>query len=168
MTERKQIVFVIGPSGCGKSTLAAELAEALGGVFLEGDDFHPPENRARMQRGIALDDAARLPWLDELGRSAQRSIAPWTVVACSALKRRYRQTLQEHCPAARFLFLDIAKDEVADRLANRQNHFMPASLLDSQFADLERPTATEANVITLRAGAAPADMLSAALSALQG
>ncbi|MEO1641255.1 MAG: gluconokinase [Pseudomonadota bacterium] len=135
-------IMVMGVSGCGKSTVGAALAKAMEGVFLDGDDYHPPENRAHMAAGQPLNDAMRWPWLDTLAAAvtAQRVARP-TVFACSALKRSYRSYLGDRLPDLQIIYLQIAKDVVENRVRSRQDHFMPVSLVDSQFATLEVPTA---------------------------
>lgn len=139
-------IVVMGVSGSGKSTLAALLADRLGGVFLEGDDFHSAQNVEKMRSGIALTDEDRWPWLDALG-NAMRAVATGgqlVVVACSALRRCYRTRLASAAVAPiGFVLLDTGADELARRLGNRAGHYMPASLLDSQLRTLERPTPDE-------------------------
>jgi gluconokinase len=142
------ILIVIGPSASGKSTLGEALARALGWPFVEGDDFHPEANKARMRAGIALTDADRAPWLAALARSIESHAASGTsaVYACSALKRTYRARL---VPAGtgsgqvRFVYLDVPRAVLAQRLAHRRGHDFPASLLDSQLRDLEPPRDAE-------------------------
>ncbi|WP_018633406.1 gluconokinase [Neomegalonema perideroedes] len=132
-------VILMGPSGVGKTTLGEALAARLGWPFLEGDDLHPPENRAKMTRGIPLDDADRAPWLaalrDRISEEAAR--APGLILACSALKRRYRDLLREARAEVRFLELTADPALIGERLSQRRGHFMPASLLASQLAALE-------------------------------
>jgi gluconokinase len=138
------IVVVMGVSGSGKTSVGRRVAEALGWPFIEGDDFHPPENVAKMAAGIALDDSDRWPWLDrlaeEIGTIAARGGN--AVVACSALKQSYRDRLVAKAPpgSVRFVHLTGTFDEIAARLAARKHRYMPASLLASQFATLEPPT----------------------------
>lgn len=126
---------VMGVAGSGKSAVGTLLAERLGVVFADGDAFHPPANLAKMAAGIPLDDADRAPWLD--------AIAAWlathadAVVACSALRRSYRDRLRG--PGVRFIYLRGTRDLLAQRLANRRDHFFPPQLLDSQLAALEEP-----------------------------
>jgi len=135
-------IVVMGVSGSGKSTVGAQLAAKCNCSFLEGDSFHTAESVAKMRSGRALDDADRWPWLDRLGATAGMAARSdgLSVTACSALKRIYRQRLVE---AARvemlFVLLDANRDELARRMAQRPGHYMPASLLDSQLAALERP-----------------------------
>ena len=129
-------VVVMGVSGSGKTTVGAALADALGMEFVDGDSLHPEANVAKMAAGIPLDDADRAPWLDAIG--AVLAAGP-VVVACSALKRAYRDRLRAAAPALQLVFLDGDRDVLAERMAARPGHFMPASLLDSQLATLERP-----------------------------
>jgi gluconokinase len=145
------IVLVMGVSGSGKSTLAARLAGALDGTFVEGDALHPAENVAAMARGRPLDDAMRAPWLEAVARRAVELARTGTVViACSALRRAYRDLLRSRLGPITLVHLDAMRGTLEDRLAARQGHFMPASLLDSQLATLEPPDADE-DCITIRA-----------------
>lgn len=138
-------VVVMGVAGCGKSAVGSALAATLGVEFVEGDAFHPPENIARMASGIPLDDAHRAGWLDAVAAEiASRTAQGVNVVAtCSALKRRYRDRLRGINPALVFLHLALDREAAYERVRTRGGHFMPASLVDSQFADLEPPSADE-------------------------
>jgi gluconokinase len=132
----------MGVSGSGKSTLGALLAETLRCPFLEGDDFHAPEAIAKMRGGEPLSDEDRWLWLDRIGTATAQSIAIHgrAVVACSALRRRYRDRLRAAIGTpVKFILLENDRARLLERLANRPCHFMPASLLDSQLATLERP-----------------------------
>lgn len=135
----------MGVAGCGKSTIAAALASELDVEFVEGDEFHPPENVRKMAAGVPLTDEDRAPWLAALaGRlRAARDADHGLVMTCSALRRKYRDVLRSGDPDVRFVFLDGPRELIAERLASRMGHYMPASLLDSQFAALERPEADE-------------------------
>lgn len=147
----------MGVSGSGKSTLGGLLAGKLDCPFLEGDDFHDASAVAKMQSGQPLDDEDRWPWLDRLGAAVGEALASGdrVVVACSALRRSYRERLRQAIDApTRFVLLDAGHDELLRRLTQRAGHYMPASLLDSQLATLERPDADEA-VFTLDAAAPP-------------
>lgn len=137
------VVVVMGVSGCGKSTVGHALAERLGCEFCEGDDLHPAANVAAMAAGHPLTDALRAPWLDAIAAWIDRTLDAGAtgVVSCSALKRRYRDRLRR--PQVLFAHLDAPREVFADRLAHRHGHFMPASLLDSQLADLEPPATDE-------------------------
>jgi len=129
----------MGVSGSGKSTVAKRLAMRLGCEFLEGDALHPARNVRKMRAGVALSDADRRPWLKRIARritAAQRA-QRGLVVACSALKRRYRDQLRAAAPALLFVHLVARRATLARRLARRRGHFMPAALLASQLAALE-------------------------------
>jgi gluconokinase len=138
-------LIVMGVSGSGKTTIAAKLAERLGWTFEDGDRFHPASNVAKMRAGQPLTDEDRWPWLqaiaDEIDRVARNSGR--VVIACSALKRAYRDLLVHGRDDVRIVFLDGTKALIADRLARRKGHFMPPGLLDSQFTALERPVENE-------------------------
>ena len=136
---------VMGVAGCGKSTIAAALALALNVTFVEGDAFHPPDNVRKMTAGIPLTDHDREPWLAALAHRLQeaRDAGHGLVMTCSALKHVYRDVLRGGDPDVQFVFLDGPQALIAERLASRTGHYMPASLLDSQFAALEKPTPDE-------------------------
>ncbi len=151
-------VVVMGVSGSGKTSVGAVLAGLLGLDFADGDDLHPKSNVDKMHAGHPLTDEDRWPWLDRIGAAlADRDAHPrGVVVACSALRRRYRDRIR--AAAGRglaFVFLDISEEEAHRRLAVRLNHFMPASLVDSQFATLERPV-DEPDVVTIAEMSGPA------------
>jgi len=160
------IVVVMGVTGAGKTTVGRLLAERLGAAFADADDYHPPENVAKMRAGIALDDADRAPWLARLngllGDSAAKDES--LILACSALKRAYRERLAAGIPGIRFVFLDGSKDLLARRLAGRTGHYMNPGLLDSQLATLERPD----DAIVLSIDASPEAIAAHALAALDG
>jgi gluconokinase len=131
------IVVVMGVSGAGKTTIGKLLARRLGCEFIEGDDFHPPQNVAKMAAGTPLDDADRRPWLEILnGRLREKQAA---VLACSALKASYRKILSGELAHCRFVYLRGDIELIRARLARRRHRYMPASLLESQFAALEPP-----------------------------
>lgn len=139
------VVVVMGVAGCGKSVVGAALAEALGCRFIEGDGLHPPENVARMAGGQPLTDAHRAGWLDAVGAQLDEAgRSNGGVAACSALKGAYRDRLRRLCPSLVFIHLAIDKGTARQRVGRRKGHFMPATLVDSQFADLERPAGDEA------------------------
>lgn len=135
------IFVVMGVSGCGKSTVGQKLAAALGVAFVEGDDFHPAANVAKMAAGIALNDADREGWLQTLAARIADAAAcgQGLVLSCSALKRAYRDRLRLGSPQLRFIYLHGERDVLAKRMAARTRHYMPPSLLDSQLATLEPP-----------------------------
>jgi len=132
---------VMGVSGCGKSTVGRKLAQALRLDYLEGDEFHPPENVARMAAGIALTDEDRQGWLLRLSeRLAQaQSAGEGVVLTCSALKRAYRDVLRRGAPGLQLVHLQGSRELLGARMAVRSGHYMPASLLDSQLATLQPP-----------------------------
>ena len=142
------VLVLMGVSGCGKSTVAALLAGRLGWDFEEGDDLHPPENIAKMAAGHALDDDDRRPWLARVAEwiRAHTDADRPGIVTCSALKKSYRDALRGD--RVIFVYLAGTREQIARRLAARHGHFMPQSLLDSQFAILEPPTPDE-NAITV-------------------
>lgn len=141
MTDVPQTLVITGVSGSGKTTVGTSVAERTGATFLDADDFHPPTNVAKMAEGVPLDDGDREPWIDalvaELDRRAGRGEA--VVLACSALRRRHRERLRHAADDVVVVHLDVRIDELRDRLERRGDHFMPASLLDSQLDDLELP-----------------------------
>jgi gluconokinase len=161
------LVVVMGVSGSGKSTLGPMLAAALGVPFADADAFHPPANVAKMRAGTPLTDEDRWPWLDAIGAwlDARAAAGAGGVATCSALKRVYRARLLGTRPAVRLLHLHGAPELIAARQAARPGHFMPASLMASQFATLEAP-GPEENPIPLSVAAAPEEVLRAALAAL--
>ena len=134
-TSSRRIV-VMGVAGCGKSTLGARLAEALGQPFAEGDDLHSPESRAKMAAGIPLEDADRWPWLDRVGEALSRHEG---IIACSALKRAYRDRIRARAggPVV-FVHLSVPEDEITTRLKARRGHYFDPALQSSQHAILEQ------------------------------
>ena len=138
-------LIVMGVSGSGKSTIAAALAERLQWTFEDGDRFHPKSNVAKMSAGHPLTDEDRLPWLQAIADEIDRvcTAGGHVVMACSALKRVYRDILVHGRNDIRIVFLNGSQALIADRLAKRKNHFMPPGLLDSQFKTLEPPQADE-------------------------
>ncbi|MDY6781219.1 MAG: gluconokinase [Cyanobacteriota bacterium] len=160
-------IILMGVAGSGKTTVGLELARILGGVFQDGDEFHPPANLSKMSRGEPLTDEDRQPWLEKLGdaiakrsrhdiaKRSRHDIAALTegekpyILACSALKQEYRHFLSRKAKNVKFIYLKGSKDFIQQRLAARENHFMPPSLLESQFAALEEPQ--DALIVDIRA-----------------
>jgi gluconokinase len=146
-------IVVMGVSGCGKSRVGALVADALGLPLVEGDEFHPEANRARMRSGIALTDADRAGWLDTLG--AQLRARPGgAVLTCSALKASYRARLRDAAPGLRFAWLELDAASARARVGERAAHFFPAGLVATQFETLEPPLG-EPGVLRLDALEAP-------------
>ncbi len=141
----RNLYVVMGITGSGKSTVGAALAQRLGVDFVEGDDYHPPENVRRMASGIPLTDEDRAGWLRALATRIREAsdAGSGLVLTCSALKRSYRDVLRAAAPDLQFVFLNGPRSLIAERLAGRRGHFMPASLLDSQLATLEEPATDE-------------------------
>jgi len=147
----------MGVSGSGKTTVARLFAEKTGAVFYEGDDFHPPENVAKMRDGIPLTDADRKKWLKTLREIIVRALAKkeFSVMTCSALKETYRDQLSEGDPRVKFVHLTGPPTLIEERLKNRRGHFMPPALLESQFAILESP----ADALTFSCEQSPATIV---------
>lgn len=154
------LVVVMGVSGSGKSTVGEALARRLHVPYADADEFHSAANIAKMSAGIPLDDADRLPWLRAIGAWLAEHTDTGAVVTCSALRRAYRDTLREQAPDVEFVHLDGDRETVRRRVAGRDGHFMPESLVDSQFATLEPLGADERGVVLDLA--APVDDLVAA------
>lgn len=132
-----KLVVVMGVTGSGKSTVGTVLAERMGVPFADADDFHSAANVAKMRAGVPLDDNDRLPWLRAIGEWLAAHEESGAVVTCSALKRAYRDVLREAAPSVTFLHLDGDIETVRRRVADRPGHFMPESLVQSQFDALE-------------------------------
>src|SRR3990172_3808506 len=144
------VLILIGVSGSGKTTVGSKLAEALGWRYFEADDFHPPENVAKMSQGIPLSDADRAPWLAAMHQQIRDLNAAGEpgVMTCSALKQAYREALAGAEPDVHFVYLRGDLETIQGRLNARRDHFMPPGLLASQFRTLEEPA--EALVIDIR------------------
>lgn len=160
-------VLVMGVSGAGKTLLGRGLADRLGWIFRDGDDVHPPVNVAKMRRGLPLDDADRGPWLDALALMLATAVShgPQTVLACSALRRRYRQRLGLPRQGVRLVHLAGSPELLRERVEQRAGHFMPAALLDSQLATLEPPDESEQPIV-VDVAAAPAEIIARIMAAL--
>ncbi|MEY9949705.1 gluconokinase [Kitasatospora sp. GAS1066B] len=166
-TARPVIIVVMGVSGSGKSTVGALLAARLGLPFAEGDDFHSAHARAEMAAGRPLGDQDRQPWLASLADWLDQRIRQGGsgVLACSALKRSYRDRLRDGRPQVRLLYLQGSREVIAARLAARRGHFFPARLLESQFDELEEPAPDEHAAVVPLAGT-PEQTVDRALAAL--
>jgi gluconokinase len=153
-------MIVMGVSGSGKSTIGQALATALGLDFVDGDDLHPRANKEKMAAGHPLDDEDRAPWLEIIAQRIGAEYAEGNpiVVACSALKRRYRTQLVSFAPETVFVHLSGQRDIVAERQAHRDHEYMPNSLLDSQFATLE-PLEADERAIVVDLAQTPAEMV---------
>jgi gluconokinase len=146
------MLVIMGVSGSGKSTIAAQVAGRLHVLYVDGDDLHPAANVAKMRSGTPLTDDDRWPWLDQVGKTLVETSgrSGGIVLACSALRRAYRDRIRIGTQGrARFAFLDVPFEVIQARLAKRLHHFMPESLLRSQFDTLERPAADEIDVLTI-------------------
>jgi gluconokinase len=156
----QQIVILMGPAGSGKTTVGKSLASYLSWEFADGDDFHSPANKEKMSRGIGLSDEDRIPWLD----SIRDAMLQWqaqgrsVVLACSALKRSYRELLGIHSNAknVKLVYLKGSYDLLLERLRSRKDHYATEQLLTSQLADLEEPT----DAITIDASKSPEEIVS--------
>jgi carbohydrate kinase (thermoresistant glucokinase family) len=155
------LLVVMGVSGSGKSTVGAALAAALDVPFQDADPLHPASNVAKMAAGIALTDDDRMPWLALVGAELSAARESGLVMACSALKRVYREAILAAAPTARFVYLEGSRELIESRLENRHGHFMPTSLLGSQLATLEALQSDEPGItVELRAGEAPTELVS--------
>jgi gluconokinase len=164
---RPTAVVVMGVSGSGKTTVAVELARRLGWEFAEGDDHHPAANVEKMRAGTPLDDADREPWLRGLaGWIAERERAGTScVLTCSALKRSYRDLLRQGNDSVFFTHVEVPETVLAERLAQRTDHYMPPSLLTSQLASLE-PLQDDEPGVTVPGTGEPADVVDTIVAAL--
>lgn len=156
----------MGVSGCGKSTVGALLAQELSAKFLDGDSLHPAANIQKMAAGIPLDDIDRQPWLQEVGRRLAAEDGNSLVIACSALKRSYRDVIRSGAPDARFIHLYGTASLLSVRMAARPGHFMPPSLLESQLQTLEPLGEGEAGMV-LNIGESPARIAAEAAAWLE-
>ncbi|MEM6620860.1 MAG: gluconokinase [Pseudomonadota bacterium] len=161
-------LIVMGVTGCGKTTVGALLAGRLGAVFLDGDDYHPEANVEKMSEGIPLTDDDRWPWLDRLGEVIEEAVADRgrVVLACSALRRVYRDRLTQACRAAPlFIHLSGGRELIHGRMAARREHYMPVALLDSQIATLE-PIEADENALEVEVDAPADDVVARVLNHL--
>jgi gluconokinase len=155
------IVLVMGVAGVGKTTIGEALARALDARFIDADDYHPPENVAKMKAGIALQDADRWPWLDRLNEELVKHRK--AVLACSALKESYRRRLAENIPDFRIVYLHGSAELLGERIKARQHRYMPAALLESQLATLQPPS----YAIAVDVAATPEQCVAAILTELR-
>ena len=162
-----RVAVVMGVSGSGKTTLARALAEAWGATFLDADDFHSEESKALMASGQPLTDELREPWVANIAAELQRRVAnsERVTLAFSGLRRQHREILRAAGLPLRFLFLQGDAVLIGERMGGRSGHYMPVSLLDSQFAALEAPV-DEDDVVVLPVDLPPEAQLSSALQAL--
>lgn len=162
-----QFLIVMGVSGSGKTTLAEGIAQRMGWLYAEGDDFHSQANVQKMASGHPLTDEDRWPWLRAIGTwiDEHEKDGRSAVVTCSALKRVYRDLLRDGRAHVRFVYLDIPEDVLRDRLAKRTGHYMPPSLLPSQLATLE-PLQADEDGVTVHAHDDPEDSVTEALDEL--
>ena len=154
------VVVLMGVSGCGKSTVGRRLASQLGCPFIDADDFHDAASIEKMKSGISLTDDDRWPWLDRIGHALQTAVAERgaAVASCSALKKVYRDRLASAVEGqVSFVLLEVSHAQLLARLNERTDHFMPASLLESQLATLERPSHSE-RALVLNADASPVQL----------
>lgn len=163
----RRSIVVMGPSGSGKSTIGSLLAAELACDFIDADDLHPQANVQKMRGGTPLTDADRAPWLRIVAKTirAEADLDRSVVVACSALRRVYRDILRDGAPETVFVYLDGSRELLADRLGHRAGHFMPTALLDSQLATLEPLEAGEAGVV-VSIDALPDEIVANAVAAL--
>lgn len=163
----QQLFVVMGVAGSGKSSIGAGVAAAMGGTYIDGDDFHPRSNIEKMANGQPLNDDDRWPWLEMVATELAK-LDGIGLVGCSALKRAYRDfiTVKAGAPV-RFIYLDGSKSLIAGRMASREGHFMPTSLLDSQFAALEVPAIDE-NAVAIDISGSEEQVVAQIVAAISG
>ncbi|AKU18030.1 gluconokinase [Luteipulveratus mongoliensis] len=166
-SQQPQFIIVMGVSGSGKTTVAKGIAERMGWIFAEGDEFHSKANVEKMKSGHPLTDEDRWPWLKAIGAwiDEHESGGRSAIITCSALKKTYRDLLRDGRPGVRFCHVDVDRTVLEERLSKRKGHYMPASLLDSQLADLEPLQKAEPGVVVHAEGDAD-EVLEEALTAL--
>lgn len=158
-------LMVMGVSGSGKSTLGLALAQSLNCRYIEADELHSKQNRAKMTAGIPLDDDDRWPWLAAIAQALEDLVDEDAVFSCSALKSDYRNFLRSKIPNLQTIFMQGSFDEIQARLSERTGHFMPAYLLESQFKSLETPTG-EPSTLALSVGLSTQQQIEQTLYAL--
>lgn len=138
---QSQAVVLMGVAGSGKTAVGMQVAQKLGWLFLDADNFHPPANIEKMKHGIPLNDEDRAPWLRRLHDELQQQIdnGRSVILACSALKESYRKVLSDETTPPKFVYLDVDPETIQNRLQHRTAHFFPKELMESQFAALEKP-----------------------------
>ena len=139
--DHPRAVILMGVAGSGKTAVGKKVAEKLHWIFLDADNFHPAANIEKMKHGIPLTDDDRVPWLQRLHDELQHQLAERhsVILACSALKESYRNTLRDHISPLAFVHLDVDAETIRNRLQHRTAHFFPKELMESQFATLEKP-----------------------------
>lgn len=157
-------LVVMGVSGSGKSVIGLALANALGADFIDADDLHPESSRSKMASGTPLTDEDRWPWLEKVGDQFSKDQS--LVIACSALKKIYRDRIRDHAPDARFVLLEVPELQLKARLEARTDHFMPPSLLKSQLDLLEKLSDDEDGITVSNQGAVD-DVVKSAIRSLQ-
>ena len=136
----KKVIFVMGVSGCGKSSVGQLLADELSISFVDADDYHPQSNIEKMSQGVPLTDSDRMPWLDQVNKIAAKHLESGVVIACSALKEKYRTQLNQSIePNVVWVYLKGDYDLIFNRMKNRKDHFMSSGMLKSQFETLQEP-----------------------------
>ena len=162
MENKKHILFVMGVSGSGKTTIGKLLAEKLQTPFFDGDDYHPQANVEKMAKGHPLNDEDREGWLRRLNELASKQEHQGAIIACSALKSKYRKQLRQGLNTVEFVYLEGSFELISDRLSDRKGHFMPPDLLRSQFDALEIPE----HAISVSIDATPSAVVNGILKAL--